>query len=158
MLNQDENSSSIIEKLACNEETIARLYKGYADAFPILREFWISLASEEMKHASWIKNLGVEAREKPIYIDEQRFNIVAIQSFTNYLGKELAKVNERKIPLIEALSITFQIEQSLIESKFLEVFQTDSVELKHTLTKLLNDTVAHRDKAKEKLKTYKENL
>jgi len=75
----------------------------------------------------------------------------------NYLEKELVKLNKQEIPLIEALSTTFYIEQSLIESRFFEVFQTDSAELKHTLTKLRDDTTAHRNKAKEKLETYKKN-
>jgi len=79
-LNQDEKASNIVEKLAANEEAIARLYKGYADAFPTLREFWISLATEEKKHASWIRNLGAKTGISPIFIDENRFNTVAIQS------------------------------------------------------------------------------
>jgi rubrerythrin len=157
LLNQDKKASNLVEKLASNEEFVARLYKGYANAFPVLREFWISLAAEEMKHASWIRNLGVKSETRRIFVEEGRFNTVAIQTFMNYLDKELARLNEQEIPLIEALSITLYIEQSLIESKSFEVFKTDSAELKHTLTKLRDDTLAHRNKAKEELETYKKN-
>jgi hypothetical protein len=157
LLNQDKKTSNLVEKLASNEEFVARLYRRYAGAFPILREFWISLAAEEMKHASWIRNLGAKTETRRIFIDKGRFNTVAIQTFMNYLDKELARLNEQEITLIEALSITLYIEQSLIESRVFEIFKTDSAESKHTLTNLRNDTLAHRNKVKEELETYKKN-
>ncbi|MFC1871777.1 hypothetical protein ACFLYF_05215 [Chloroflexota bacterium] len=147
-MNQDDKECNVVEKLASNEESIAKLYKGYADAYPVLSQFWISLATEEMQHASWIRSLGEKTGTSPIYIDEQRFNTVAINSFMNYLDKELAKVYEGKIPLIEALSITFYVEKSLIESRFFEVFQTDSAELKHVLMKIRDETIVHCKKPK----------
>jgi len=155
--NQDKNRSTVIEKLASNEKFIARLYKGYADAFSILREFWISLAVEEAQHASWIRNLGIETETKQVFADEGRFNTLAIQAFMDYLDKELAKLNEQEVSLIEALSITLYIEQSLVESKVFEIFKTDSAELKHTLTKLRDDTLVHCKRAKEELEKYKNN-
>ena len=155
MLNHDKKASELVEKLASNEESVARLYKGYADVFPILREFWRSLAAEETKHASWIRNLGTRRETRRIFVDEGRFNTVAIQTFMNYLDRELARLKEQEVPLIEALSITLYIEQSLIESKVFEVFQTDSAELKQTLTKLHDDTLEHCSRAKEELETYK---
>jgi rubrerythrin len=157
LVNQDRKASNLIEKLASNEEYVARLYRGYADTFPMQREFWISLAVEEMKHASWIRNLGLKTETRRIFVEEGRFNTVAIQTFMNYLNKELIRLNKQNIPLIEALSITLYIEQSLIESKSFEIFKTDSAELKHTLTRLRDDTLVHRNKAKEALEKYKKN-
>jgi hypothetical protein len=155
LLNQDKKISDLIEKLASNEEHVARLYNGYAEAFPILIGFWSSLATDEVKHASWIKNLGSKTETKRIFADENRFNIFAIQAFMDYLDKELAKLKEQEVSLIEALSTTLYIEQSLIESKVFEVFKTDSVEFEHTLTKLRDDTLVHCNRAKEQLEKYK---
>ena len=61
------------------------------------------------------------------------------------------------ISIIETLSITASIEQSLIESRFFEVFETDSAELKHTLMKIRDDTIAHREKANKELENYKKS-
>jgi hypothetical protein len=99
--------------------------------------------------------LGRQIGTLQVFMDEDRFNATAIQAFTNYLDRELSRLNEQKIPLIEALSITLYIEQSLIESKFFEVFKTDSAELQGTLTKLRDETLAHRNRAKETLEKYK---
>jgi len=66
-------------------------------------------------------------------------------------------LTEQSIPLIEALSITVSIEQSLIESRFFEVFETDSAELKNTLMEIDDDTLKHREKANKELQKHKKN-
>jgi hypothetical protein len=153
--NQNDKASGIVDKLASNEESIAKLYEGYAGAFPILREYWSSLAGDEVDHASSIRRMGGQTRPLSVLVDESRFNVAAIHSFGNYLDKELSRLNDQQIPLVEALSITLYIEQSLIESKFFDVFRTDSAELQRTLTKLREETLAHRNRAKETLEKYK---
>ena len=155
MPDRNKKASGILDKLASNEESVAKLYRGYADTFPVLREFWSSLAGEEVDHASCIRSLGGQIGILPVFMDESRFNAVAIQTFSDYLDKELSRLKEQEIPLIEALSITLYIEQSLIESKFFEVFKTDSAELQRILTKLRDETLAHRNRAKETLEKYK---
>jgi hypothetical protein len=156
MLNNRGNKSpEIIEMLAANEEGVAILYRGYANAFPALREFWLPLADEELQHACWIRNLDAATGSNSMSVNETRFNVNAIRSFNDYLENELARLNERNIPLIEALSTTSYIEQSLIEAKFFEVFETDSTEIKDVLTKIRNDTTAHRNRAKTELEKFK---
>jgi rubrerythrin len=153
--NQNAKASTILDRLVSNEESIAKLYGKYGAAFPLLREFWSSLASEEIDHASSIRSLGRQIGTLQVFMDQSRFNAIAIQTFADYVDRELSRLNEQAIPLIEALSITFYIEQSLIESKFFDVFKTDSPELQVTLAKLHDETLAHRNRAKETLEKYK---
>ena len=155
MQDRDEKARTITDKLATNEESIARLYRRYADAFPTLREFWSSLASEEIGHASCIRSLGRQIGSPSLFMDENRFNATAIQTFTDYLDGQLSRLDREEIPVIEALSTTLYIEQSLIESKFLDIFKADSAELQHTLARVRDETLAHRDRAKETLEKYK---
>lgn len=155
MINEENRAAIITEKLGSNEELIAKLYCEYATAFPELKAFWDSLAADEVIHASWLRSLGSMTHTKEIFIDEKRFNTAAIQSYMDYLDKEIARIKNQGIPLIEALSITFYIEESLIEKRFFEVFLTDSVKVKNTLDKLNNETKAHRNKTKEILEKYK---
>jgi hypothetical protein len=151
----NEKARTIIDKLATNEESIANLYRGYADAFPILREFWSSLASEEVGHASCIRSLGRQIGTPSLFMDENRFTAAAIQTFAGYLDRELSGLNKEEIPVIEALSITLYIEESLIEGRFFELFRVDSAELQYTLAKLRDETLAHRNRAKETLEKYR---
>lgn len=153
---RDKKACTIIDRLAANEESIARLYRGYADAFPDLREFWSSLASEEVGHASCMRSLGRQIGAPSLFMDENRFTATAIQTFAGYLDRELSRLKEGEIPLIEALSITLYIEESLIESRFFELFRADSAELQYTLAKLRDETLAHRNRAKETLEKHKQ--
>ena len=86
-----------------------------------------------------------------LFTNDHRFKIEAINTSLEYIQKEIDRVNISPIPILEALSIAFYIEQSLIESKLFEVFETDSVELKQLLLNLNNETVNHRTKVREAL-------
>jgi 1,2-phenylacetyl-CoA epoxidase catalytic subunit len=152
LFDRDKKQTELIEHLASNEEAVAKLYGAYANTFPVLREFWMSLAEEEIQHACW--NLNATTGTSPISIDDTRFNVVAISSFMDYLDNELARLKNKSIPLIEALSTTSYIEQSLIEAKFFEVYKTDSADLKEVLIKIRNETTAHRNKARAELERY----
>jgi rubrerythrin len=152
---QDKKAPTVVERLASNEESIAKLYRGYAEAFPVLLDFWTSLAVEEMNHASWLRDLGAKTLTSKIFADESRFNTYALQTFTNYLDRETTRLNERKTPLTEALSITLFIEQSVIESNYFEVFRTDSAEIKRVFNKLRDETTAHGKRTKAELEKYR---
>jgi hypothetical protein len=157
LFNQDKKLPTVVERLALNEESAARLYQGYADAFPTVGEFWASLAVEETSHASRLRSLGATTVTSSIFFDERRFNTGEIQAFSNYLDKENTRLSDGKTSLTEALSITLFIEQSLIESKYFEVFKADSTETKRVLKKLLDDTLAHGNKARAELEKIRKN-
>jgi homoserine trans-succinylase len=157
LFNQGKKLPTVVERLALNEESAARLYQGYADAFPTQGEFWSSLAVEETSHASRLRSLGATTVTSSIFIDERRFNTAEIQALANYLDKEYARLNEGKTSLTEALSITLFIEKSLIESKYFEVFKADSTETKRVLIKLHDDTLVHGNKARVELEKIRKN-
>ena len=66
-MNPEDKEHGVIEKLALNEELIAKLYRSYAAKFPVLNEYWSSLAAEEINHAAWIRNLDLMTKNKPIF-------------------------------------------------------------------------------------------
>lgn len=63
----------------------------------------------------------------------------------------MERADRQSVSVIEALTITFYVEQSLIEGKLFQVFETDSVELKHLLQKLYDEIAKHRIKVQEAL-------
>lgn len=147
-----EENNEIVNKLVQHEESIGKLYEIYARIFPQLYEFWTLLSREENQHATWIRTLGLQSREESkLFTNERRFNTTAIDTSLDYLRRESEKANKQSITVVEALNVAFYIEQSLLERRWFEIFETDSVELKHLLTKLDNETKKHRAKLKETL-------
>ncbi|MDD5509647.1 MAG: hypothetical protein PHI12_02365 [Dehalococcoidales bacterium] len=147
----EKNRMYIVELLMDNEIGIGKLYRAYAKHFPDHRTFWTALAGEEVEHASWLGKLSLKIEEGSVLIDERRFNTSAIKTFSDYLERELDKVNKSGISLIGALSTALYIEQSIIEQKYFEVFEGDTVEFKKVLLDLADATKTHLGKVKEAL-------
>ncbi len=91
-----ENQINVIEMLARNEEALSRLYRAYADKFPDYKDFWSDLADEEIEHSNWLRGLSPKIQEDSIYFNEGRFKPGAIQTFLNYLERELAEPGNKR--------------------------------------------------------------
>ncbi len=138
----------LVEMLARNEEAVAGLYRAYASQFSKHRDFWTHLAGEEMGHAKLIRKLAAEVNKGSLRINESRFNKQALQTYLNYLKGELEKAQEPGLPLVYALSTTLYIEKSLIEARYIEVFEGDSEDSKKVLRHLDTDEKKHLDKVR----------
>ncbi len=150
------NQDDTIELLAQNEETLRRLYEIYADNFPRHKELWMGLADEEKDHAAWIRSFGQKAREGKGLINTDRFKAATIRTFLNHTEKEIEKAKGPDYQSINALSVAHYIEESLIEHKYFEVFETDSTELKHLLQNLAVATKKHTQTIKTAWDTEKQ--
>jgi hypothetical protein len=142
------NQDNTIELLAQNEESLSRLYQVYASKFTEYKELWMGLANEEKNHAGWIHSFVVKAREGRGLINSNRFRAAAVRTFLNHTEEEIAKANKPDYQSINALSVAYYIEESLIERKYFEVFEGDSTELKKLLQDLAEATKTHAMKIK----------
>jgi rubrerythrin len=140
---------TLVESLARNEENIARLYEAYAQRFPESAEFWSDLAAEEMGHAAWIRDLASRAAEGVVHISRERFKQEPINSFERYLRDEIERTQKEQMLLVTALSIALSIEQALLERRFFEVFESDSVELKRLFEKMAVSVEEHIRKVED---------
>ena len=136
--------------MARNEEAVAHLYEAYAQSFPECADFWSDLAVDELTHAEWLRSLAGRAEDAAVYINEDRFKKEAISAFGEYLRDQLARVQSQRLPLITALSVARDVERALIERRFFEVFESDSVEMKHLLHRLAESVEEHLRKVEQR--------
>ena len=146
-----EYQINVLSLLIEHEEEIGKLYAVYADKFQEYNQFWYELSKEEEKHAIWIKELTEMVNKGEAFFDQKRFNLEAIKSSLAELKVDIIKNKHGDISLINALSAAYYYEMALIERKFFEIFETDSVKLKHTLINLSEETIKHQKKIKEVL-------
>jgi rubrerythrin len=149
-------SVNIIKMLAANEEAVGRLYEAYANKFPEHEEFWSGLAMEEADHSNWIFELLRKVNEGSARIYEDRFQAEDIQKFQNYLKEQLGKVKQEKISFVDALCTALDIEKSLVERGFLQVFDGDSEGTQSVLEYLTSATRNHIKVIQRKLEQQKE--
>ena len=140
--------------LAKNEEAIGQLYKAYAEKFVAYEDFWLKLSGEEMGHANWIRGLRSKIEEGSVYLNKDRFKKEAIQKLLDYINGELANLQKQERSLRDALTIALNIEIDLIERKYFEILEEDSLELKDVFSRLLDANKNHRDRVE---KVWREN-
>ncbi len=139
----------ITNKLAENEETIAQLYSLFADKFPEFQLFWSELVKEETKHAAWIKRLYTEAEKGRLVIKPYRFNLTAVQNQVKHIEDEIARAKIKGYSIINALSAALNLETSLLEFKYFEVFDSFSPEMKHRFSEIAEETKNHLTKVRD---------
>ncbi len=142
-MGMEEKKGAVIETLAKHEEAIARLYGAYSEAFPDRRDFWSSLAAEEIEHAAWLRNLIPQIEKGSVYFEERRFQVEAIRTSQGYLEQLAAGVRKEKPPVMKALSEALDIERALIERGYFQVAKTDSLPLREAFENLADGTIAH---------------
>ncbi len=153
-----ENQIKTIEVLASHEEAIGELYRKYSSKFPDYEQFWLGLAEEEVLHTKWIRELRDDIEEGTVFFNEGRFNIVGVQTSLNYIKKQIVDSENQEISLPFALFLALDIENALLERKYFEIFEGDSVGLKHVLQDLAEATELHRDRIEKALKEAKQAL
>ncbi len=99
----------ILQLLVSQEELAGKLYQTYKELFPGIN-LWTKLVKDESTHANWLRALSGES--KAIF-DKKRFPVDAIKSMLNYEQVTISEASSHD--LLKALSIAYDIEQSLIE-------------------------------------------
>ena len=151
----NETQLKVIKLMAEHEKAISQLYKEYARKFPEQKDFWSKIATEELKHASWIFKLRSQAEEGSLYFKEGRFKTEAIKTSLEYIKNQIAEAQNKKISAKNALSVARDLESGLIEKKFFEVFEPDCREIKHVLLNLAAATRQHHNRIE---KVWKETI
>jgi len=130
--------------LAAYESAIADLYRAYAEKLPERREFFDRLAADEVTHARRIAGFVQGVRTGSVSIDPGRFSEETIIASLDHVRKQVEQGRKTNVSLVDALSISADIESAMIERRFFDVFEGDSGELKQLLRGLAAATEAHR--------------
>jgi hypothetical protein len=140
------SDADVIALLISHETSLHNLYAAYAEKFPVYSKFWNSMSAEERGHAKLIGTLKSLAAAGSLKIDQSRFKTELIKTMLNYINKEKDSISFGGLSLIQALTVAREIERSMIERRFFEVFKGDQTQLKKVLNTLEKDTREHLDK------------
>ncbi len=140
--------SQVVEKLVSIELGVAELYQIYADKFPQQREFWSHTVKEERQHARWLERLDYFAAENP---DEcqavlDRLPLKLVNKTLDTIRQFIDRANDPNLTLKQALESALLIEQSIIEKKFFEAFQSTHGEMKRIFESIGSETWEHADR------------
>ena len=143
-MDQKTYDLEIVEMLAKNEDKLSSLYAAYAHSFPSRKDFWNGLALEEVSHGKWVRTLVKRVEEGTVQIGNDRFNVDMMNDFYKTVQQHQTE-NSQGVSLLAALTAAIELEKTMIEKKFFEVFQGDAPELQTLLLALEYSTENHRD-------------
>jgi len=129
--------------LAEHEKAIGGLYQVFADSFPEHAAFWSGCAEEEFRHAAIIRNMQALAAKGAICLTG-RFNAAAVKTSLSYIDQQTAMAQSRAMQARQAFAIALNIESSLLENRYFEMFSAASPEFQKMQRTILDETVKHR--------------
>lgn len=151
----NDTFNQLIEKLMANETAISRLYRQFAETFPRDCDFWNAISQEELKHASWIEKLQDRGRQGEIGSGSTTIRAIAVENSIKYIDSLSEKCRQGNISRLNACALAFDIEKSLLEKQFLNVFSIGPGKYKDLSDKLIDETKLHMEKISEALKAMR---
>lgn len=140
----------IVELLAEAEETIGEIYLIFTREFTKEAEFWQKLANDELMHAQWVRMLLPRVLAGTITFKEDRFGTDAYAQFSEHLQRQLRQVRTEPVTEAAALSIALDIETTLVEKCFYDVFESSEPESTRILQMLSRSSDAHQRSVNQK--------
>ncbi len=145
-----------IEMLAEHEETIGRLYAGYAEIFPEHKAFWVTLAFEESDHAKKIRELIEDRKKGHVMYDAEKYDSKAIKASSDYLRQQIDKCRNEYVSLVNALSVALNIEKAIIDGKVFEAFKGRTQRTRELIRELAKSVTDHYQAIQQKWSEHRQ--
>ena len=151
----DSDNVRAVQLLIKDEEGLARLYQAYALKFPIFAPFWSQVASDELRHADWVRELMTDVQSGTVVYRASRFNPELFCAYLDEIDRQIKKATTEKMTLFDALSTALFFERTYIEKNFFEIFESDTEMASRILDMLAGGTREHARRIEELWERYR---
>lgn len=140
----------MLNLLAECEEAVAGFYASCAQVWPEDRPFWQGLEKDEHGHAWNLHRMGeiVDARPES-FTAEKLFSPYAIRTMIEGLQRDKDRVLTGRLTENMALSISHDLESSLIEKQYKDVLQSKDTAYNTLLREIIGQTGRHAARTRE---------
>lgn len=144
-----EQIDELIQLLQIYELSIAELYENFAALFPSSNKTWLAYAKEERIHSKWISELHARLKKEKISFEQTKITVQSSRIAINFIEKQIAKAKKSEIDLTQAVTIAVDIEKSLLESAFFNIFKLSDPKAINLQSRLVEATKIHKEKLLE---------
>ena len=144
----EEYQERIIELLGQLELDLSNLYRLLADKFPRYKDLWIIMSQQEIDHADRIKKLYSLVQENKIIFDEKLTKTYTVKKVLEIIKDVYTKVEANKLTVLNILSLSRDLEESIIEKKFYDYFVGRDIEARILINSIKEETLEHQFKLK----------
>ncbi len=132
------------------EGAMAEFYRACGQARHEAIEPWLELEQQERRHVERLARMANLISERPDRFERLRnFNPIAIRTFIAYVESTTARLRRNELPaadLTRVLSTAYDMEQSILESKYGEIVRSTDGEYQALVREIIADTADHKAK------------
>jgi rubrerythrin len=138
-----EEKPDILEMLIRHEFAIQQLYELFASMFKSHQKFWQKIAKDEQRHSHWLETLRSKKSLKNWFLSESRLKMQAITASIRYVEMQITRAQKGNFNLLEALSISKDLETALLEKQFSKMSPSVPEKIRTIFIKLAGETEQH---------------
>jgi len=133
-----KEGKELIRLMVRNEKLFADLYKKFSLLYAN-RDFWLHLASEEIRHAEWLEAL-LKSRD----VFSLRLDLLPHES-VKLIGDDIEAeiISKDFATLVEALEQSLQFEQAFFEKNYFDFISAETASVKRVMEDLKRETADH---------------
>lgn len=147
-----------LESMRQYELILSDFYKQCAETWSDHESLWLTLANAEIKHAENIQKMQEIIKKKSgSFTSGRPFNPVGINTAIAGIKEYTQKVGTKTLSYERALIIARDIENSVLESRYGEIVNTNDLEYKTLMKTILSQTAEHKKIIEEKIKEIKKS-
>ena len=145
--------SEVLKNMGELELAIGELYQTCGQLWPEHKEFWMDMEKAEFRHANNIDRMNQIISERSENFELGRsFSPIAIKTYLSGIKTNIQRLKQKDSSEINALFLARDIEQSYLESKYIEITKTEDKEFKSLTREIFSDTVFHREYLDKKIR------
>ena len=137
----------ILKAISDLESAIANLYRYCAELRETEKDFWLALEQDEQKHAQLVQRMAQMMEDRKFFcVPSGSFNDSAVKNLKNFVERHQRKLQKLETPadFKTLLSIAWNIEYSIVEMNYKNLFSIVEGEYESLLQTILSETAAHR--------------
>jgi len=137
----------ILKAISDLELAIANLYRYCSGLRESEADFWLALEQDEQKHAQLIQQMAQMMEDRKFFcVPGGSFDGTAVKNLKNFVERHHRKLQKLEIPadFKSLLSIAWNIEYSIGEMNYKNLFSIAEGEYESLMQTILAETAAHR--------------
>lgn len=147
----------ILKILMRSEILLAKYYNLAATKFEEDREFFLSIAKQEVENFQNIKKMiNIVIRNQKNFLRNEAFKKEAAELFLKGVESIVSLMEKENWDKIKFISVALDYEKSIMENKYSNILKTDSLEYNFLLREIEKATQSHILALEDKFKKYKE--
>ena len=129
--------------LAELEESLADLYRAFAEIIPSAADFWRRMVVEKESHRTLVQNIGEQFQNGQWHFHRPAFTTGAIADSCHQVHAMAERVLQRGMSMRDALRYALEVERGKIESDFHQIVASDTSETIEIIESMRGFTHTH---------------